>query len=64
MTTFMAIRSCTHGVRSASKSNEFVQKQDQRKIYPISPIYTHFKGLYSLKSFTVGFWYFQTKEVQ
>ena len=54
----------SHVVRSVSKLNEFVQKQDQRKIYPpISPIYTHFKGLYSLKSFTVGFWGFRTKEI-
>ena len=41
-----------HVVRSISKSNEFPQKRDQRKIYPT---YMHYKGLYSLKSFTVGF---------
>ena len=41
-----------HVVRSASKSNEFVQKRDQQKIYPT---HMYFKGQYSLKSFTVGF---------
>ena len=45
-----------HVVRSASKSNEFVQKWDQWKIYPT---YMYFKGQYSLKSFTVGFLIFE-----
>ena len=41
-----------HVVRSASKSNEFVQKRDQQKIYPT---HMYFKGQYSLKLFTMGF---------
>ena len=45
-----------HVVRSASKSNEFVQKWDQQKIYPT---HMYFKGQYSLKSFTVGFLIFE-----
>ena len=46
----------SHIVRSASKSNEFVQKQDQQKKYPT---YMYFKGKYSLKSFMVGFLFFE-----
>ena len=48
----------THVVRSVSKYNEFVQKGDQRKT---DPTYLYFMGLYSLKSFTMGFVIFATK---
>ena len=42
----------SHVVRSVTKSNEFPQKRDQWKMYRT---YMYFKGLYSLKSFTMGF---------
>ena len=48
----------THVVRSVTKSNEFPQKRDQWKMYRT---YMYFKGLYSLKSFTMGFQYFCPK---
>ena len=41
-----------HVVRSVTKSNEFPQKRDQWKMYRT---YMYFKGLYSLKLFTMGF---------
>ena len=47
-----------HVARSVTKSNEFPQKRDQWKMYPT---YMYFKGMYSLKSFTMGFWYFFPK---
>ena len=50
-----------HVVRSASKSNEFVQKRKQQKIYPT---HMYFKGQYSLKLFTVGFLIFENSGFQ